>query len=295
MKPLVLYCKSYRTDLKRVIRLAKSIREFNAENLPFFISVPKSDLQLFKQHLDDLNVEIIADEEIVAKALSPEIERLAKLPGSISQQVVKSEFWRLGISASYLCIDSDSLFIRPFGLSDFLTPEGTPYTMIDEGRSLLDDALLNKKPRILKEFIHEAGLVQDIFARKGKRYSFGPFPVVWHRNVWESLCKEYLEPRKMNLVDAIVLAPIESRWYGEALLKFAAIPLIPCQPLFKVYHYAWQLDHDLRARIGNSQLADLYLGVIYQSAWEREMDWPREGGSLLSHMARRIRRQLGRN
>lgn len=86
----------------------------------------------------------------------------------------------------------------------------------------------------------------------------------------------------MSLLDAILLAPLESRWYGEALLRYQAIPLMPCQPLFKVYHYAWQLDQ-------------LYSGVIYQSAWEREMDWPREGGNWSSRLARRLRRRLGRS
>jgi len=98
----------------------------------------------------------------------------------------------------------------------------------------------------------------------------------------------------MNLMDAILMAPMESRWYGEALLRYRAIPLLPCQPLFKVYHYAWQLDRDRRAGIGPDQLAQLYSGVIYQSAWEREMDWPSEGGNWLSHTARRLRRGLGR-
>ena len=95
-------------------------------------------------------------------------------------------------------------------------------------------------------------------------------------------------------MDAILLAPLESRWYGEALLRYQAIPLMPCQPLFKVYHYAWQLAQDRRANIGPDQLAQLYSGVIYQSAWEREMDWPREGGSWSSQLARRLRRRLGR-
>lgn len=46
----------------------------------------------------------------------------------------------------------------------------------------------------------------------------------------------------MSLLDAILLAPLELRWYGEARLRYQAIPLMPCQPLFKVYHCAWQLD-----------------------------------------------------
>jgi hypothetical protein len=90
------------------------------------------------------------------------------------------------------------------------------------------------------------------------------------------------------------MAPVDLNWYGEALLKYKAIPLLPCQPLFKVYHYAWQLDDDTRANIGHVELSKIYSGVIYQSAWDRKMDWPSEGGALPSRIARRLRRLLRR-
>lgn len=295
MKPFALYCKSYRTDLKRVIRLAESIRRFNVEGIPFYISVPQSDVLLFKEHLGSLDAVLIADDEIVRASPRLDPIQVAQMPGNLSQQVVKSEFWRLGIAAAYFCIDSDSIFIRPFRAAEFIGPDGIPYTVIDEGQILLEAALRHKKHKVLSDFRTEAQLVQSIFGRSGRIYSFGPFPLIWHRAVWESLDLKYLRPLGMNFVDAILKAPIESRWYGEALLRYQAIPLMPCQPLFKVYHYAWQLDQDRRAHIGEDQLAELYSGVIYQSAWERELDWPSEGGKWASRLARRLRRKLGRN
>ena len=294
MKLLALYCKSYSTDLKRVVRLAHSIRQFNTENIPFHVSVPQADLALFREQLNGLGVELLADEVIIKASPRIDAEQVRRMPGSVSQQVVKSEFWRLGLSTAYLCLDSDAIFIRPFYIADFITPYGTPYTMMDEAHELLEDSLRHKKDRVLQDFVKEAGKVQDLFQRVGRRYSFGPFPLVWHRAVWESLDVQYLQPRDMSFADAIAQVPIESRWYGEAMLAYQAVPLLPCQPLFKVYHYAWQRDKDIRANIGPDQLARLYSGVIYQSAWEREMDWPTEGGTWASHLGRRIRRKLGR-
>lgn len=293
MKPLVLYCKSYCTDLRRVVRLAQSVRAFNREALPFHVSVPAQDYALFLAQLGGLDVVLHTDEDIVTAAGISQ-QQLQAMMGSSSQQVVKSSFWKLGLSTCYACIDSDSFFIRPFGLADFLTPDGTPYTMLDEGHDLLEDAIRHGRPRIVDAFEKEAALVQSLFDRVGKPYSFGPFPLVWHRAVWESLEVNYLQPRGMNFADAITLAPIESRWYGEALLRFAAIPLVPTQALFKVYHYAWQHDQDHRRGVGTQDIARLYCGVIHQSAWERELDWPHEGGNWLSRMGRRIRRKLGR-
>lgn len=294
MKPFVIYCKSYKTDIKRVVRLAQSISEFNTDNISFFVSVPKSDLPIFKEYLNKTNTELITDDEIILASPRINHQQISQLAGNISQQIIKSEFWRLGISTTYLCIDSDAFFIRPFQTTEFLTLDGTPYTMIDEGGDLLANALISKKPKIIQDFQIEAQLVQGLFDRIGRMYSFGPFPLVWHRAVWESLDTQYLQPRGMNFADAIQMAPIESRWYGEALLKYKAVPLMPCQPFFKVYHYAWQLDQDLRSNIGPAQLAQLYSGVIYQSAWERELDWPSEGGNWASRGARRLRRHLGR-
>ena len=219
---------------------------------------------------------------------------MARLGGNLTQQIIKSEFWRLGLSKAYLCLDSDAFFIRPFVQADFLATDDIPYTMIDEAHDLLEDAIRHKRERIVKDFQREADQFQHLFGRGGKRYSFGPFPVVWHRDVWMSLENNYLKPLNMNFADAIAQAPIESRWYGEALLAWKAIPLHPCQALFKVYHYAWQFDQDRHRGIKNEHLSHNYCGVIYQSAWERNMDWPREKGNWASRLSRKIRRQLGK-
>lgn len=291
---IVLYCKSYRGDVKRTQRLATSIDKFNEDKIPFYVSVPKSDLSLFQEYLKSSSAQIIEDEDIIK--CNPLIHQkdIDRLHGNLSQQIVKSEFWRLEFSDSYLCLDSDSIFIRPFLKSYFISDDGTPYTVIDEGREILDIALSVGKPTILDNFYRESRQFQAIFNRTGRCYSFGPNPLIWNRLVWKSLEEKYLIPHGMSFYDAILSASIDANWYGEALLQYKAIPLLPCQPLFKVYHYAWQMDRDTRAKIGLPELAQLYGGVIYQSAWDREMDWPGEQGNWLSRIARRMRRRLGR-
>lgn len=293
MSHFALFCKSYSTDLKRLVRLAHSIQTFNTENIPFHVSVPGSELNLFKEHLQRLNVVLHSDEDIL-HACNADIARVQRMPGAVSQQIVKASFWQLELCEMYLCLDSDAFFIRPFGVADFVTHNGTPYTVLDEAHELLDDARQHGKTRVIDAFFQEARRFQTLFERKGRAYSFGPFPLVWHRAVWKSLNEQYLAPRGISLVDAIEQAPIESRWYGEALLKYRAVTLLPCQALFKVYHYAWQMDQDKRVHHDLQQLATVYCGAIFQSAWERHMDWPSEGGSAFSRFGRRLRRGLGR-
>ena len=294
MNTLALFCKSYPTDLKRVMRLAESVGRYNQDGIAFYVSVLRRDLPLFRAHLAGLPVELLADEDILQACPRTSPEQVLQMPGSVSQQIIKSEFWRLNHCSAYLCLDSDAFFIRPFTQADFLASDGTPYTMLDEAHDVLEAALLQGRARIVQAFEREADQVQTLFQRQGRRYSFGPFPLVWHRAVWESLEHNYLLPRNMGFADAIAQAPIESRWYGEALLAYQAIPLLPAQALFKVYHYAWQKDQDFRKGMTLEHLSRLYCGVIYQSSWERDMDWPSEGGNLLSRTGRRLRRLLGR-
>jgi hypothetical protein len=294
MNPLALYCKSYSTDLRRVMRLMQSIERFNETLIPVYISVPASELALFREHLGTTSAQLFSDESILQTSPRLDLSQVARMHGAVAQQVVKSEFWRLGLAEAYVCLDSDAVFIRPFTRDDFLAPDGYPYTVLDEAHDLLESAMQRGRDRIVEDFVREAASMQQRFGRHGRRYSFGPFPLVWHRKVWESLDNKYLQPRGMSFADAIAQAPIESRWYGESLLAYQAIPLHPCQALFKVYHYAWQLDQETRRGITQKQLAPLYCGVIYQSAWEREMDWPSEGGHRLSRWGRKIRRFFGR-
>lgn len=294
MSSISLYCKSFSTDLNRVIRLVESVERHNQDKLELFISVPKAELSLFHKYLSQVPLTLLADEDIIAANPLIDLNIFSKAPGHISQQIVKSEFWRLNPADAYLCLDSDSIFIRDFHRKDYITSRGIPYTVLNEAKELQFGALKLGKTKIIENFQREAGQIQQMFQREGRQYSFGPMPMVWHRAVWQSLEEDYLKPRHMNFMDAIHLAPLESRWYGEALLKFQAVPLLPCEPFFKVYHYAWQLDQDRRCGVHTEQLAQLYSGVIYQSSWERNMDWPDEGGNQLSRLARYFRRKMGK-
>jgi hypothetical protein len=294
MKPFALYCKSYRVDVKRARRLALTIERYNVDEIPFYISCPQLDMDLFQDYLAGLKVTLIADEEIIRCNPLHTLDEMNVIPGHLAQQIVKSEFWRLDLAQAYLCLDSDCQFIRPFRQAEFLDVHGIPYTVVDECRELLIPAVIASKQKVIENFRKESIQVQENIGRGGKFYNFGPNCPVWHRDVWISLDEFYLQPRQMSLSDLILQHPIEMRWYGEALLKYRAIPLLPSQPFFKMYAYAWQLQKDRSDGLKESDLAQFYCGVTYQSAWEREMDWPTEGGNFLSHVGRRIRRKLGR-
>ena len=73
-------------------------------------------------------------------------------------------------------------------------------------------------------------------------------------------------------------------------MKYRAIPLISIEPLFRTYHYDWQ--YFLMKRLGETEakLAQNYLGVIYQSAWDMDGHFEVSQKPLLSRLLRRVKR-----
>ena len=135
MKDFVLYCKSYRNDFLRLKRLLSSIEQFNQDKLPFYISTPRADEDLLITTLGNQgNYVWIADEDIVAANPDASLEKYQAMPGGLSQAIVKSEFWRLGLAKNYLCLDSDCVFIRPFFIADFMASDDVPFTVLHQNK-----------------------------------------------------------------------------------------------------------------------------------------------------------------
>lgn len=287
---VVLYCKSYRDDVLRARRLVESVQRHNRDGLPLYLSVPDSDVALFREKCAGLPFTLLRDEEIVAQTPGLDLSAFAGLPGRLSQQVVKSEFWRLGLSENYLCLDSDCYFLRPFGAADFESDDGTPYTVMHEARELLHFAELAGMPKIVVNRDRECAEIQALFSRRGRCWEFGPIPVVWSARVWSDLAEKYLQPRGMTIIDAIRAHPGELRWYGEALLAFGGIPIRPVEPLFRCYHYEEQ--YHFWKRLGETEevIAKNYLGVCMQSNWDKDLDLVKR--FRFSKLRRKVRRLI---
>lgn len=255
MNKLVLYCKSYSGDFERAKVLYQSIQKYNVDNIPFYISVPQRDVELFKIFE---SAQIVTDESIYN----------AEGPGWITQQIIKSNFWKLGLCENYVCLDSDSQFIRPFLISDFMFDETTPYTVIHEQKELFSWTVsrahqLGFDPK--KSFISDRQKIMGLFGRTSRFYDFGPSPIIWSSRVWKSLEEHYMTPNNLTFPDLIDYSPSEFSWYGEALLAFKAIEIYPTEPLFKVFHYSQQYVEHKEQGVTELMIAQNYMGIIMQS------------------------------
>jgi len=293
LKVLVLYCKSYRNDFLRLKRLLSSIQKYNQDHLPFYISTPKADKKALIEILgEDAPYLWIADEDIVAANPGAVSEKHQAMPGGLSQAIVKSEFWRLKLAENYLCLDSDCVFIRPFGKADFISDDGTPFTVLHQNKEYFQLAKNRGEVKVEHNLRAEAQRVQALFGRAGPEFYCAPAPFIWSAKVWESLDREYLQPKGMTLWDLVTPQYPETLIYGEALLKYRAIPLIAIEPLFRVYHYDWQ--YFMMKRLGETEdsLKSNYLGVIYQSNWESTLNHGDAQKSLPSRILKSIKRTL---
>ena len=255
MDKIVLYCKSYRNDVARAKVLSESIKRYNQENLPFYISVPRRDINIFTNELGSDGLTILADEDIDGVN-----------QGWEGQQVIKSQFWKLGLCENYFSVDSDNQFIRDFYTRDFMFDNATPYTVCHEYKSFFE--FLDKNPLHFDPyggFCNDRKKIMQVFGREGTIYDFGPDPLIWSSKVWKSLFDNFITPNNLTFVDLIKFAPSEVTWYGEWLLYSQEIRLIPREEIFKNYHYRHQYEMDKKAGLTVEHLKRYYLGYALNS------------------------------
>lgn len=262
MNNLVLYTKSYSGDLERLKVSIESIKQFNKDSIPYYVSVPAIELSLFKNSVDTSYVNLVVDEEIFP---SSEKESWVK------QQIVKSSFWKLGVCENYLMLDSDSYFIRDFTVADFMYDQETPYTVMHEQKDLFSwtsrfgMSVLGFNPK--QSFLSDRAKIMEVLGRTGKVYDFGPGPIIWSKKVWQGLEDNYIAPNNLTFSDLIKYCQSEFSWYGEYLLTSKAIELIPIEPLFKFFHYKQQYEYFKQQGYTEDSFKENYLGLVMQSNW----------------------------
>ena len=293
MNDLVLYCKSYRQDFLRLKRLLTSIEKFNADQLPFYISTPEADKSLLIELLGSEGYHWVSDESIIASNPLVKLGIEKERSGGLSQQVIKSEFWRLGLAENYVCLDSDCVFIKDFYKSNFMAADGIPYTIIYENKEFYQLADSRGHTKVFQNLHAESEKVKKLFERIGPNYYCPCPPFIWSSQVWRSFDEQYLKPKGMTFWEYSNSERPETLTYLEALLKFKAIPLHPIEQLFRVYYYDWHYFLLKRQGETEQKLQKHFLGVIYQSNWNPELDYGGSTKSLASRFVRKLKR-MGR-
>ena len=287
MDKVVLYCKSYAPDMHRARRLAESIQRFNTDNIPLVLTVPERDLPDFKEAFRDLACQFVTDEEVLSRTIAAHGAIPSDFEPHLLMILMKLEFWRMDLGRYYVWVDSDSYFIRPFGLSDFFHDADTPYIVQHKLKEIRAFAHKYDRERIVANFERESRLTQQVFGRSGECYDFGSPPVIWSCGVLESFNRDYLEPRKQTIFDIIKQVRHDSLLYGEYLLYSGVEKAVPREQLFKVFHYAEQFYESQMKGEWEYSLARDYAGIIIQSNWATIQEKKRKT------LADRVKKLLG--
>jgi hypothetical protein len=272
MTSFIIFCKSYRNDVLRAKRLCESVALFNKSQIPFYLSVPAADIQVFNSVINFFNLNqlnkghffLIKDEDIVLSNPESTLYRYQKMSGYLSQQVIKAEAWRFLKCRDYLCIDSDSYFHKEFYLKDFIHEDGLPYTLLHQNDDFFTSAKNLGHYNVIESFNKTCNLFKKEFGRTGPNWDFGPSPLIWSANIWAQLSEVHLKNKRETIWDAIERLPYEIFWYGEALLKFSQLTVHPTKPKFFVHHYEWQPKNEF--------ITGQYLGIVSQSNWDKSLN-----------------------
>jgi hypothetical protein len=271
--------------------LLASIDQYNIDRIPFYISTPQDQYQDLLSVLGEVkDFHWVSDESIIAANPNVQLGIEKTRSGGLSQQAIKSEFWRLSIAENYVCFDSDCIFIKEFKKNDFLSSDGNPYTVIYQNKDFFQLAINRGQDKVETNLRKEGDRVKALFSRVGPNYYCPCPPFIWSAKVWASLDQQYLKPKGLTFWDVSSDDHPETLLYLEALLNYRAIPLYPIEQLFRIYYYDWQ--YYLLRRMGETEsaLKANYLGVIYQSNWDSGMDFGISSKSIASRAIRRAKR-----
>lgn len=263
MDNLVFLIKSHFPHLNHTKQLIETTSQHNKDNIPVYLSIPKSQENIFKDNIDTTLCNIIFDEDIIKGDLNQ---------NWFTQQLVKMKFSETGLCNNYLWIDADSYFIKDFYIFDFMFDEKTPYTTIHENKDLFQWMATqgNLLDNVKNSYIIDRDKVRNIFGRSGKYYDW-TCPNLWSVKVFEHMKEHYLTPNNLTFEDLLSYVPGELIWYGEYLLASEAIRIVPCESWFKPFHYLQQMI-DYKQQ-GNTEytLSKNFLGIVMPSKETKQL------------------------
>lgn len=263
MYNFAIFCKTYSGDFERFQILINSFNKFNVDNIPMYVSAPKSELKIFK-NFESNNIKIISDESYGEKYLIKEkINNFST--GYINQEICKLCFFETGFAKNYLCIDSDAEFIRNFYISDFMHDENTPYTVLVMDKDLsvekyYRDYWKERQKQIIKIY-NETGLID-------KRYRTCHNMQVFSTKVLKSLKEDFMKQKGYSYADLIKISPFEFSWYNAWFQKCRLVEEYAVEPFFKMFHMRTEYQISRAKGIKKKDLAKSYVGIVMNGNWQ---------------------------
>lgn len=265
MHKFVLFCKSYSGDFELVKILVESYIRFNKDKIPFYISIPKKDYNLFYKQFYGKSVFLFTDEEI-SDELIIETENWFS-PGYINQEIIKLSFWKKNIAENYFCIDSDSYFIRDFYFNDFMYDNETPYSVLFEDKELCVDPIYYKA--YWSSRLESLNKIKKMIGLSDRRLLTCHNNTTFSIKVLASFEKDFMLVNNLNHLDILKISPFEFSWYNFWLQKSKVIPIYAIEPLFKMFHIKEHYIDYCNKCITEEDISRAYIGICLNSNWTK--------------------------
>lgn len=263
---LALLLKSYAGDAGYARRLLASFDRHNPTGLHLYCVVPAADLHLFEP-LAGEHVTVMDEEPLAHHLVEGEVAGLR--PGYVNQEIVKLAFHELGLAENYFCVDSDAVFIRDIFESDFIAPDGNPYTVLVEDNDLKAEPAYYRQYWVGRE--PQLRRIADLVGYRDPVIRTCHGHQVFSTTVLTSFVADFLAPRGWDYRDALAVAPYEFSWYNLWLQATGVIPIHAREPLVKVFHHEGQHLEAILRGITDSDLARAYLAVVVNSSFARSL------------------------
>jgi hypothetical protein len=261
--------KSYSKDIKYVKNLIHSYNIFNSSKIILYLIVPNHELKLFSV-FSSSTIVILPEESIPVSYFQKEVDGISA--GYLNQQIVKLAFWKLGLCDNYMCLDSEAVFLRNFGIDDFLTPTGLPYTVLIEDRDRQCDpeyynAQWRERSSSLLKIQEFLGFDKRMVLQTCHGFQ------IFSSSILKQMENEILTVNGLTLIDLLEISPYEFSWYNYFLQKLD-IRIYPREPFFKVYDSPRQLIRDQVTNVSLEDLARGYLGIVVNSNLSKNREKP---------------------
>ena len=259
--------KTYKNDFLYVRRLIKSFNKYNRDNITLFILAPRVQLdELINSCRNELcdDIIILAEEEYCKHLVSENIHGFS--PGYVNQQIIKLSFWENNLCDNYMCIDSDSIFIRDFHINDFMFDRDTPYSVLFEDNALKSDPVYYQsfwieREQNIKKIQAEVGLPGN------KMITCHGFQI-FSKKVLIDFKTNFMDIKGYSYSALIEISPYEFSWYNFWLQKAKPIDIHFCDEFFHYYHMAHQHIYAVLSGITINDLARSYVGIVLNSNFQ---------------------------
>lgn len=258
-----MYCKTWSGDFEQFSNLIDTFHRYNRDNVLLYVSAPENELHLFEKFI--CRTVFIVSDESYANDYFATVGHHGMSLGYANQEICKLTFYKSGVAQNYLCLDSDTVFIRNFHFFDFMHDEKIPYTVLVMDK----DLSIERHYRTVHWLGRQAAIkkIYDYMELEDRRLRSCHNAQVFNIKVLESLALDFMKPKGLRYNDLLKISPYEFTWYNVWFQKTGLVKEFAVEPFFKMLHMRQEYTFSRLKLLREEDYAQAYVGLVLNSKW----------------------------